>query len=299
MPKYRPVRALARGGMAEVILATEIERDGSERQVVIKRVLPHLADADELLQLFADEARLASLLVHPNIVRVSATGTQDGRPYLVMEHLDGADLRQLLDAAAARGERLPAAVACGIALGVARGLAYAHELCDDSGVALEIVHRDVSPRNVFVTRGGGVKLLDFGIARARGRMARTRTGLARGKVGYMAPEQLNGLAVDQRTDLFSLGVVLWEMLTGRDLWQRETDTAAARAVRHESARPPSAFVAGLPADVDPLVMGLLGKFPASRPRAARQVEEPLANVLARLGALPPEPAIAACVAELV
>jgi serine/threonine-protein kinase len=211
-----------------------------------------------------------------------------------MEWLDGIDLRALLSRT-----RVDRATATGIAGAVARGLAYAHEVRDAGGAPLEIVHRDVSPHNILLTREGAVKILDFGIAKARTRLVRTRTGVTRGKVGYMSPEQLAGLGVDARSDIFSLGVVLWEMLTGRVLWDRESDTATGRAIRDESATLPSLDDPDLPPHVDALVVGMLSKFPLSRPARARDLADRLDEMARSLGVVDLGDRVAALVAPHV
>ena len=275
--RYILERMLAEGGMAEVFLARGADGPWAGHRVVIKRVREHLADSDELREMFAREGALAMQLEHPNIVRVIDVGEEDGVPFLAMEWLDGLDLHFVLGAAMARGEQIRVADACVVASAIATGLQYAHTFRDHEGRSLGIVHRDVSPHNVFVTRDGQVKLLDFGIAKTN-RAAATRTGIVRGKAAYMAPEQLAGLEVDPRADLFALGVVLWEMLTGRRLWPFDSETAIARAVREESAPPPSVHIAEATGEVDAVVLSLLAKFPSARPRSAAVA----ANALARL-----------------
>jgi serine/threonine protein kinase len=264
--------------MAEVFLARALKGPWAGRRVVVKRVHDYLADSDELREMFAREGSLAMELHHPNIVRVIDVGEEDGIPYLAMEWLDGLDLRATLGVAMQRGSRLYPANACSIAAGVAAGLHHAHTLRDAAGQPLGIVHRDVSPHNVFLTTGGEVKLLDFGIAKTN-RAAATRTGIVRGKAAYMAPEQLAGFSVDARSDLFALGVVLWEMITGLRLWDFDTETGTARAVRDESAAPPSIHVPEVAGELDGFVLRLLAKFPSARPAsaaAARAVLEKLA-----------------------
>ncbi|MEJ7727684.1 MAG: protein kinase [Polyangiaceae bacterium] len=209
-------------------------------------------------------------------------------------------------------------IACAIAAGAARGLGHAHELRDEAGAPLGVVHRDVSPHNVFVTRDGEVKVLDFGIAKARSRLLETRSGLGRGKVAYFAPEQLVGAPLDARSDLFSLGTVLWEMLVGRPLWDRQQDDLTARAIRQDPAPPPAdarraqaravqtvdpmsshlevsdAALAAL----DALVLRLLSKFPTTRPAHARDVAVELERIAAELvGGARVAPIVAALVAR--
>jgi serine/threonine-protein kinase len=281
--------------MAEVFLARALAGPWVGRRVVVKRVHEWLADSDELRELFVREGALAMRLDHPNIVRVLDVGEEDGVPYLAMEWLDGVDLRQALGVAMQQGTRLYPSDACSIAARVAAGLYYAHTLCDAAGQPLGIVHRDVSPHNVFLTAGGEVKLLDFGIAKTN-RAATTRTGIVRGKAAYMSPEQLAGLEVDARSDLFALGVVLWEMLTGGRLWNLDTETGIARAVREESAPPPSVYAPELAGELDAYVLRLLAKFPSARPSSAAAVRTTLERFAAQYGARSPAHEIAQLVA---
>ena len=266
--------------MAEIFLARAVDGPWRGHRVVVKRVHEHLADSEELREMFAREGAVAMQLDHPNIVRVLDVGEEDGVPFLAMEHLEGLDLRVAMNVVMREGTRLHPAQACTIAAGVAAGLHHAHVQ------PLRIVHRDVSPHNVFLGADGIVKLLDFGIAKTN-RAVATRTGVVRGKAGYMSPEQLEGLAVDARSDLFALGVVLWEMLTGRRLWQVETETGTARAVREESAPPPSVYMTEPAGELDALVLQLLAKFPSARPRNAAVVADALTRLAATYGARDP------------
>jgi len=280
MRRLTPIRRLARGGMAEVFLARMDGPAGAAvgREVAVKRLLPHLVDDEETVELFLREAELAATLDHPNIVEVLAVGTSDGTPYLVMERLVGTDLAALMAAEERRSRAFPVAIACAILAGAARGLAHAHTRTDERGAPLGMVHRDVSPHNVFVTAAGRVKLLDFGIAKVRGRVLRTRTGQTRGKVGYMAPEQVAGLRVDARSDIFSLGVVGWELLAGRGLWRDLDEAQCARAVRDESVLPPSAYREGLDVELEALIMRMLAKFPVARPSSAADIAVALERI---------------------
>ncbi|MBX3230593.1 MAG: serine/threonine protein kinase [Labilithrix sp.] len=273
MKRYRIERLLASGGMADLYLA----RDGAGQEVAIKRVKEHLQDEADLLEMFLREAEIAARLRHPNIVEVCEVGEEDGLPYIVMPRLFGRDLRS----ASGLGPR----EACLVGAGVARGLAYAHGLRDEADQPYGIVHRDVSPTNIFVTRGGEVRLLDFGIAKTN-RFA-TATGLIRGKAGYMAPEQLSGLAVDARTDLFALGVVLWELLASRPLWRAATETGVARAVMEESAPPIEQLCPAAAGDLARLVARLVAKFPAARPTSVDRVADTLEELAKRHGSVDP------------
>jgi eukaryotic-like serine/threonine-protein kinase len=249
---------------AEIFLGWDPDR---REPVVIKRVLPSALTSEDVVQAFVDEGALAMRLEHPNIVRTLASGVEGGVPYLVMEWLDGLDVRQLAKSLLRQRAQLHPAQAFAIGAGVARALDHAHRMTDAAGAPLGIVHRDVSPSNVFVTRTGVVKLLDFGVAKTRA--IATRSGLVIGKPAYMAPEQVEGLRVEARTDLFALGVVLWELLTGSRLWSFDTVEETVRAVREASVLPPSERAAGISPEGDRLVLRLLAKYPTARPASAR------------------------------
>ncbi len=286
---YEVLGPLARGGMAELFFARATTGRYIGRPLVLKRLLPHLADA-EVKALFQHEVALAMRLRHPNIVEVLDAGELDGLPFLIMPWLDGLDLRGVNASLAASRQRLPVGVGCAIAAHVAAALAYAHAVTDERGLPLGVVHRDVSPHNVMLTRQGEVKVLDFGIAKTR--LTVTRTGLVRGKAGYMAPEQLDGLDLDGRADLFALGVLLWEMLAGVRLFQLDTETGTARAVRGASPAPPSAFAPECHGQIDAVVAAMLSKFPSGRPSSAGLVSAALAAAAAKQGVLDPTRAIA-------
>lgn len=235
---YLLLRELARGGMGEIWLALDRTGLQVERLVVIKRVLRSSDDDPQHVTLFFDEARIASQLHHPNVVQVFTMGDAEGSPYLVMEYLPGQSLGRVVRAFAKHGARVPHEVAARIIADAARGLGYAHRRKGLDGRALRIVHRDVSPQNVLVTYDGHVKVLDFGIAVAEGRMTKTATGLVRGKIAYMSPEQAQGEPLDASADVFSLGVMLWELLTGKRLHGEADDLAVLRRLAMETAELP-------------------------------------------------------------
>ena len=291
---YETLGPLARGGMAELFFARATRGPHVGVPLVVKRLLPHLADAEDIGSLFAHEVALAMRLEHPCIVRVLDRGEIDGVPFLVMPWLDGLDVRELEARLTAGRERLPIGVSCAIGARIAAALDYAHSLADEHGRPLGVVHRDVSPHNVMLTRAGDVKVLDFGIAKTR--LTATRTGLVRGKAAYMAPEQLAGFDVDGRADLFSLGVVVWELLTGVRLFQMATETGTARAVREAPTTPPSAFAPEARGQLDAIVGAMLSKFPSGRPRSAGVVAAALGAEALKRGVADPQRAIAAVVA---
>src|SRR5215831_958870 len=233
--RYQIIGRLATGGMAEVYLALSGDLPGFRTLVVVKRILPHLASNAQFIRMFLDEARLAALLDHPNIVRIIEVG-HDGEDYfLVMELVQGKPLSAVLRKAAREHRPPTPALTSYLISQAAHGLAYAHTLTDGDGRALGVVHRDVSPQNVLISFEGAVKMIDFGVARAFGRVAHTSPGGLKGKIDYMSPEQASAEEVDHRADVFALGVVLWEALTGRRLFRRETELATMRAIVDDRA----------------------------------------------------------------
>jgi serine/threonine-protein kinase len=287
--KYRIVRRLATGGMAEVFHAKATGPGGFEKDVCLKRVLPHLAHDPEFVEMFKAEARLAAKVQHANVVQIFDFGEADGTYFLAMEYVEGRDLKAILEAARTAGRPVPAGLAAFVAHEVAKGLAYAHSRRDE-GRALGIVHRDVSPHNVLVSRAGEVKIADFGIAKATSRGTATRTGVLKGKLAYMSPEQARGEPVDARSDLFSLGIVLHEMLTGSRLFQADTESETLGRVLNAPIESPAALRPETPALLSEIAMRAL-----ARDREARYgTAEEMASEIARfLFTLPPEEATAA------
>lgn len=255
--------------MAALFLARRLGASGFRREVAIKIVHPDLAQDPQFREMFIDEAMLSSRIQHPNVCQVEALGEVDGTHYLVMEFVHGCSLSQLQRALIARGRRLAPAFAVRIAMHVAEGLHAAHETCDEDGRHLSVVHRDVSPENILLAYAGHVKLIDFGIAKAIGRRHITRDGLLKGKFRYMSPEQVHGRPVDRRTDIYQLGIVLWEMLTLRRLFDAESDTELLEQVRAPKVPPPSTLVDRISPALDALVMSALDPDPERRPRDAQ------------------------------
>ena len=217
--------------MAEVLLARQSGLEGFEKLVVLKRILPHLAEQPRFITMFLDEARTAADLRHPNVVQVFDVGEADGTYFLAMEYLHGQNLRLVERTAAEGGKLLPLGFTLRVVLEAAQGLHHAHRKSDLRGKALGIVHRDVSPQNLIVTYDGITKVVDFGIAKAQGaRSMDTEAGTVRGKIAYMAPEQVRGSRLDGRLDQFALGVVLFELTTGQRLFLRDNDVATMQAV---------------------------------------------------------------------
>lgn len=231
-PKYQVITELGRGGMADVLLAMARGPAGFNKLTVLKQMREDVAKDTRLRDMLLDEARLAALLNHPNIVQTNEVSVDEhGRFFIAMEYLEGQSIAKLLQRLQTKQRDLPLRVSLRIAADALLGLHYAHELVDFSGKRLDVVHCDLSPHNLFVTYAGQVKLLDFGLARAKSSATPSMSGEIRGKLYYMAPEQAMAQPVDRRADIFAMGVVLWEMLTGHQLWRGQTDIAVACNLR--------------------------------------------------------------------
>jgi serine/threonine protein kinase len=236
--KYLLVDRINVGGMAEVFMAKAFGVEGFERVLAIKRILPNMADDDEFINMFVDEARIAVQLSHANVVQVYELGKFENQYYIAMEYVSGKDLRQILDAFRKRGQTLPFPAAAFIAGKICEGLDYAHRKGDPSGRPLNVIHRDVSPQNILVSFEGAVKITDFGIAKAEDRASKTQAGVLKGKFGYMSPEQVRGLTIDHRSDIFAVGILLYEMVTGKRLFIGESDFSTLEKVRNAEVVPP-------------------------------------------------------------
>jgi serine/threonine protein kinase/cytochrome c-type biogenesis protein CcmH/NrfG len=261
--KYALLEKIATGGMAELYRAMIVGAQGFEKLVAIKRILPHLTDQPELVDAFIDEAKLAALLQHPNIVQIYDFGCIEGAYFLAMEHLFGRDLHSIL--AQSREKGVPFGLEHGLYVvsKVCEGMEYAHKLKDLQGNPLHLIHRDINPANVLVTYDGEVKIVDFGIAKAAGKTTKTREGLIKGKVAYMSPEQASGKPIDHRSDLFSTGVILYEMLTGKMMFQGE-DLGILIAVQEARFEPPERIKPDLPPRVCEILHRALHKDPDLR-----------------------------------
>ncbi len=217
--KYWLTDRIAVGGMAELYRGKISGEEGFEKAVAVKKILPHLSEEKEAVRYFIDEARLAALLQHPNIIQIYDFGRLDDSYFIAMEYLFGKDLKTVLQTAEKRGVSLSLENALHIAVGICSGLDHAHNMKDLQGHLLNIIHRDVSPQNIFLTYDGQIKIIDFGIAKATSRISHTRSGVIKGKVAYMSPEQAEGHEVDHRSDIFSVGILLYEMVTGRYMYE--------------------------------------------------------------------------------
>ena len=274
-------RRIAVGGMAEVFEARRA--DGSGPPFVVKVLLPQYARDAEIVETLRHEAEIAGRLAHDAIVRVVAFGTDDGETWLAMERVDGGTLADLVAHARERGERVSLGAALHVGLELLAALAHVHEAKSETGTPLGIVHRDVTPENVLVSRAGDVKLGDFGIARSAKRGGRTRTGVIKGKLAYLAPEQATGSALDARTDLYAAGVVIWELVTGRRWLEGASEIELLRRAEDPQFRAPSEITDG-PPELDAVLERALRRFPEERFASATAMRDALARVAAHAGA---------------
>src|SRR5262249_4954057 len=297
--KYQLLRKLATGGMAEVFLAKTDGPMGFEKLLVIKRILPHLAEDPQFVEMFLGEAKLAAQLNHPNLVQIFDFGRAEGSYFIAMEYIDGPNLRTLQVRARDLRRMVPFPIAARIVSWAAEGLAYAHDFQDlATGQPLHLVHRDVSPDNILVGRSGTVKLVDFGIAKATGQSHQTQAGTVKGKVAYMAPEQLRGEPLDRRVDLYALGVVLYELCTGRMPFEAGTDASMVRAVLYDVAIPAVQRVPTLPRGLQVILEGLLAKDRGSRSPDCRPLHADLEAFIQSTGEAPNGFALSRLVAQL-
>jgi eukaryotic-like serine/threonine-protein kinase len=283
--KFHFLERIGKGGMGEVYLAMLSGPTGFSKLVVVKLLREDFEAYPTIRTMFLDEGRLASRLNHPNVVQTNEVGVEEGRHYLVMEYLEGQPLNQVI--ARARAAAVPLGLWVRIALDSLAGLDYAHELCDYDGTPLNVVHRDLSPHNIFLTYEGVVKLLDFGIAKAATQSAQTQVGTIKGKPAYMPPEQLMGLPVDRRADLYVFGIVLWEMFTGTRLFAGSLNECLKRIAGGPLPRV-SSVVPGFDPGLDAVVARALERDPEARFQTARAMREALASAAWHLGAVPPQ-----------
>ena len=257
--KYYLLERINVGGMAEVFKAKTVGVEGFERIVALKRILPSIAEDEEFITMFIDEAKIAVQLQHANIAQIFDLGKVDDSFFIALEYVHGRDLRGIFDDLRKRGQTMPVQQVCYLIMQLCEGLDYAHNKRDAQGRDLNLVHRDVSPQNVLIGYEGEVKLIDFGIAKAAGKASKTQAGILKGKFGYMSPEQVRGLPIDRRSDIFALGIVLYEMLTGERLFIGETDFSTLEKVRNVEIIPPSSFNTGIPEKLERIVLKALEK----------------------------------------
>ncbi len=257
--KYLLLDRVNIGGMAEVWRAKSFGAGGFERIVAIKRILPNIAEDEEFISMFLDEAKITVQLNNANIAQIYELDNKVGSYYIAMEYVSGKDVRAVFDRCRKRGEPAPIPLTCYVIAECCKGLDYAHHAKDRQNRDMAIVHRDVSPQNALISYDGEVKVIDFGIAKAAGKATKTQAGILKGKFGYMSPEQIRGLPLDGRSDLFAIGVCLYEMLTGERLFVGDSDFSVLEKVRKVDILPPSHFNRKIPAPLEQIVLKALAK----------------------------------------
>jgi serine/threonine-protein kinase len=277
--KYQVVRKVDAGGMAEVFEGVAEGLRGFSKKVAIKRVLPHLAQNTKFLAMFLDEARLSLHMNHANVVQVFDIGRSGGTYFIVMEYVDGTDLKKIMERVRERKGRLPTAQSLYIVMEVCKGLAYAHELSDIEGNNLGIVHRDVSPPNVLISKQGEVKIVDFGLAKATSQLEHTDPGVVKGKFAYLSPEAAWGKEVDRRADIFACGIILFELLTGHRLFLGENDVATVELVRRANVPPMQRDNPEVKPALEAIVRRSLAPDPTTRYQTCDEMAEDIASYL--------------------
>jgi len=277
--KYRVVQKIAAGGMAEVFQGIAESIEGFSKKVAIKRVLPHLAENKKFLSMFLDEARLSLRMNHANVVQVFDIGKAGETYFIVMEFVDGIDIKQLMEIMRVRKQRIPIEQAVFIIMEVCRGLAYAHDMTDGNGRNQGIVHRDVSPPNILLSKQGEVKLVDFGLAKATSQLEHTDPGVVKGKFAYLSPEAAWGKSVDRRADIFACGIVLFELLTGKRLFLGANDVKTVELVRLGDVPYIPAINPDVMPQLDAIVHKALAQNPNERYQSCDHLAEDLASYL--------------------
>lgn len=284
--RYHLIRRISVGGTAEIFKAQAMGPAGFEPPpdglVAIKRLLPHAEEDPDLVAHFMAESRLVALLDHPLVARIYEVGKVGESPYLAMEYVQGIDLQELMRRLSERAELAEPALVAAIGIQAAHALDYAHHLVDEAGRPCEIVHRDVSPQNFMMSSTGELKLIDFGIAKYAGREGQTKTGVVKGKHAYMSPEQVRRRPLDGRSDLFSLGVILWELACGARLFRADSVLETLERVDRAEVADPREVRPDLPESLSAAIMACLHKDPASRPSRASETAEALEGVLSAL-----------------
>jgi len=280
---YVILRKLASGGMAEIYLARKAGEAGFFKPLAIKIILPHLAENKRFVDMFLDEARIAVSLQHANIVQVLDLGQIENNYYIVMEFAHGMDLQRVVQKTRKSGRLLPLPYAAKIVSQIAEGLYYAHTKTDQFGRPLEIIHRDISPHNILLTFEGLAKLLDFGVAKTRATVKQEEEGVLKGKFSYMSPEQIRGLPLDARSDIFSLGIVLWEICAGVSLFRESSELLTMEAILHRPVQRPRELRGDMPPDLEAIILKALAKRTVDRFENAYEMHRALENYLNRSG----------------
>ncbi|QRN99331.1 serine/threonine protein kinase [Archangium violaceum] len=270
--RYELLRKLATGGMGQVFLARQKGPVGFQKLLVVKRLLPHLSEDPDFIKMFLDEGRIAGYLNHPHVAQIYDLGDVDGVLYIAMEYVQGEAVSHVNARANHRKGGLPLGLKCRIIADAAAGLDHAHQARSPSGRRLGLIHRDVSPQNVLVSFTGNVKLIDFGVAKASGKLSQTIVGTIKGKHAYMSPEQARGEELDARSDVYGLGIVLYELLASQRLFKRDSDMATLKAVVGAKVPPPSEAVPGVPKTLDAVVMKALARRREERFQSAGEFQ---------------------------
>ena len=281
--RYRVVEKLESGGMAEVFRAESEGLQGFKKQVAIKRVLPHLSEKKRFIAMFLDEARLSAQLTHSNCVQVFDIGVGDNAYFIVMEYVDGANLKTIAETIKRQGRDFPVAAAAFIGLEICKGLSYAHEMRDSNGQALAIVHRDMSPPNVLITKHGEIKIVDFGLAKASSQLEKSEPGIIKGKFSYLSPEAAHGQEVDARTDIYAVGIILWELLTSQRLFLGETDFQTVKRVQAGVIPNPTQFNPRVPPELERILLKSLAKDIGARYQSAKELAQDLLRFMFTYG----------------
>lgn len=277
--KYYLLDRINVGGMAEIFKAMAFGAEGFERFVAVKRILPSIAADEGFITMFIDEAEIAAQLHHPNIAQVLDVGKVGDSYFIALEFINGRDLRVLFDQARKRGTPLPIPFVCYLTMKICEGLNHAHATKNADGQPMSLVHRDVSQQNVLVSYDGEVKIIDFGVAKAAGKVSKTEAGILKGKFSYMSPEQVRGLPLDQRSDIFSTGICLYELLTNERLFVAESDFSTLEKVRNVEIMPPSTYNRRIPEELEHIVLKALSKDPADRHASAAQLRDDIESCL--------------------
>ncbi len=277
--KYLLLDRINIGGMAEVWRGKTFGAGGFERLVAIKRILPNIAEDEEFISMFIDEAKISVQLAHANVAQIYELGQISNSYFIAMEYIPGKDMRAIFERCRKKGEPAPIPLSCYVVAKLCEGLDYAHRKKDGMGRDMNIVHRDVSPQNVLISYEGEVKVIDFGIAKAAGKATKTQAGILKGKFGYMSPEQIRGLPLDRRSDVFAIGVCLYEMLTGERLFVGDSDFSVLEKVRKAEVTPPSTYNRRVPEQLEKIVLKALARDVDTRYQYANELADDLQRFL--------------------
>jgi eukaryotic-like serine/threonine-protein kinase len=295
--KYEVGAKIGGGGMATVYIGRATLEDGSEERVALKVIRDELAHDEQFKSMFIDEAKILARLSHPNVIRTLEYGVTGHHRFIAMELLSGRTYSDVWDLLVVKGDKMPIPLAAWLCARVAEGLHSAHELVDETGTPLGVIHRDVNPSNIFLTHGGDVKLIDFGLAKARVRLSKSADGIVKGKIPYLAPEQAHGRPIDRRIDVYALGATLWESVTMKRLFKRDTDVDTLRAIREAKVPDARTLIEGFPEELWTIIAKSLSENPDDRYATiddlrialdtyvagrAPQMNEELASLLTRL-----------------